>query len=228
MEAGIGMGSSNSAGTRPLGARRRLRIGFKLNVIGGMRMPKTPDILELLLAAVQRLGPEGLGHAVALLEDADAALRKVPVIVNAAVSYAKSSEKVQEGENAKLIDFGITNSWPKVEQNFKVESMGEAFKIIRHNNDALASLFQRFDLVTMPALGVEAYKAEGPPLPPPTEEQARANAADGLIEPNSLPMAEGMDSVFDHLECLNYSGMPGVVIRAGLTRKGVRLYSVAS
>ena len=106
---------------------------------------------------------------------------------------------------ADRIDRSITRDWPAIRNVFSIESMGECFAKIAETNRQLATLFERCDVVVVPALGLEAYGARGPAV----------HIAMGQTkwDPNRDPFVGMMP--------LNYSGHPSSVIRAGLTDSGL-------
>lgn len=103
------------------------------------------------------------------------------------------------------IDRSITRDWPAIRDAFSIESMGECFAKIAEANHQLATLFERCDVVVVPALGLEAYGARGPAV--------QIAMGQTKWDPNRDPFVGMMP--------LNYSGHPSSVIRAGLTDSGL-------
>jgi|EP01044_Picomonas_judraskeda_P008806 hypothetical protein len=53
--------------------QQQLRIGVKLNPIKGVRLHMAVDIERLVMTTIERLGADGLGHEVTILDDDDCA-----------------------------------------------------------------------------------------------------------------------------------------------------------
>ena len=62
---------------------------MKLNPVKGVRLEMAADVERLVLAAIDRLGPAGLGHELTVLEDDDCAFENLSGEVGlSAIRYA--------------------------------------------------------------------------------------------------------------------------------------------
>lgn len=177
-----------------------LRIGFAEELISGLTPePESFELTRECMARMRQLISEvhGGGAEVVTFHRGEIDLPMFGRDWTTAVGAFRLARFSREGlttpEKAAQIDKGITENWPMIRSEFTIDNQGEVFAKIADNNDKLASVFERCDVLVTPSVCWEKYPAGGP--------------------------VEG-DHAYTMMP-LNYSGHPSAIIRAGVNEAGM-------
>jgi aspartyl-tRNA(Asn)/glutamyl-tRNA(Gln) amidotransferase subunit A len=157
------------------------------------------DVMREVEAAVQVF--RDLGHHVVVTHDTLPDLGIEWATVSGAEVYAEIADEIEMHRSQFGRGFlaGIERA-----KEISAAHMGRMYRLRAQLNQAIAELFERFDLLLTPTLPIEAFSAAGPF---PTEI-------------NGQPIATPLGAVAFTYP-FNFSGHPAATVRAGMTDAGL-------